>query len=84
MTLIDILLPITLAVVASIIAFAVWRWRRVTAAKVIREFKNVFFNRTEADRERLISFWMNRSGCNRTEAMRLAIENWRQDQRAWR
>jgi hypothetical protein len=84
MRLIDMLLPIALVIVASAVAFAVWRWRRVPATKVIREFKNVFFNKTEADRERLISLWMNRSGCNRTEAMRLAIENWRQDQRSWR
>jgi hypothetical protein len=48
------LLAVALLVVASIVAFAVWRWRRVTATKVIREFKNVFFNKTEADRERIV------------------------------
>jgi hypothetical protein len=88
MALTDVLLAFAVAL-AGAIAFAVWRWRirreRVTAeAKITGEFKNVFFNRTETDRERMISFWMNRSVCNRAEAMRLAIENWRKDQRSWR
>jgi hypothetical protein len=32
-------------------------------------------------RERLIKRWMDRSGCDRTEAMRLATEEWRRDNR---
>ncbi len=45
------------------------------------EFKNVFFNKTSADRERIISNWMNVNSVDRTEAMRLAIEDWRADNR---
>jgi hypothetical protein len=32
-------------------------------------------------REGLITRWMDRSGCDRTEAMRLATEEWRRDNR---
>jgi hypothetical protein len=32
-------------------------------------------------RERLIKRWMDRSGSDRTEAMRLATEEWRRDNR---
>ena len=45
------------------------------------EFKNVFFNRTSADRERIISHWMDVKSVDRAEAMRLAIEEWREDNR---
>ena len=48
------------------------------------EFRGVFFNRTSADRERIISYWMQKRGVNRTEAMRLAMEDWRKDTRAGR
>lgn len=43
------------------------------------EFKSVFFSRTSADRERIISHWMRAKSVSRTEAMRLAIEDWRRD-----
>jgi hypothetical protein len=52
--------------------------------QVTREFKNVFFNLTEVDRERIISALIKRSRCTRTEAMRLAIDDWRKDQLTWR
>ena len=32
-------------------------------------------------KENIIRRWMDRSGCDRTEAMRLAVEEWRRDNR---
>jgi hypothetical protein len=32
-------------------------------------------------KENLIKRWMDRAGCDRTEAMRLATEEWRRDNR---
>jgi hypothetical protein len=52
--------------------------------KVERDFNNVFFNKTPAERERIIFGYMNSSGCSRTEAMRRAVEDWRKDNRSWR
>lgn len=49
-----------------------------------KEFRGVFFNRTSADLERITSYWMKKRGVNRTEAMRLAMEDWRKDTRAGR
>jgi hypothetical protein len=38
--------------------------------------------RSEIEREEgLIRRWMDRTGCDRTEAMRLATEEWRRDNR---
>jgi hypothetical protein len=48
------------------------------------EFRSVFFSRTSADRERIISYWMQKRDVDRTEAMRLAIDDWRKDTRAGR
>lgn len=45
------------------------------------EFKNVFFNKTSADRERIISHWMKAKSVDRAEALRLVIEDWRKDNR---
>jgi hypothetical protein len=44
------------------------------------EFKNVFFNRTYADRERIIAHWMRAKAVSRNDAMKLAVEDWRNDQ----
>lgn len=46
-----------------------------------QEFANVFFNLSIADRARTLERIMNQKGCNRTEAMRFAVEEWRQEQR---
>jgi hypothetical protein len=48
------------------------------------EFKNVFFNRTASRRERIVAHWMKLKNCSRSEAMRMAIDDWRKDQRSWR
>lgn len=47
------------------------RPERISASynsSIEREFKNVFFNRTPADRERVVSFWMKRCSCSRSYA----------------
>jgi hypothetical protein len=50
-------------------------------ASVEREFKQVFFNLTADGRERVIQGTMIKKRCTRVEAMRLAIEEWRADNR---
>jgi hypothetical protein len=46
------------------------------------KFSQRVFSMTSAQgRENLIRRRMDRSGCDRTEAMRLAIEEWRRDNR---
>ena len=47
------------------------------------EFRTVFFSRAKADRERIIAHWMTTKSVGRTEAMRLAIEDWRKDNRRY-
>jgi hypothetical protein len=46
-----------------------------------RDFARVFSMTSAQGKERLIRRWMDRSGCDRTEAMRLATEEWRHDNR---
>jgi hypothetical protein len=41
----------------------------------------VFYMTSAQGRGNLIKRWMERSGCDRTEAMRLATEEWRRDNR---
>jgi hypothetical protein len=93
-----LLLALAVIAIAAGAVLVLWRWRTGASTQalpepaglvgddpqVVREFKNVFFNRTQVDRERIISFWVKRSRCSRGEAMRLAVEDWRKDQRTWR
>jgi hypothetical protein len=48
---------------------------------VERDFARVFSMASAQGKERLIRRWMDRSGCDRIEAMRLATEEWRRDNR---
>lgn len=48
---------------------------------VEREFKQVFFNLTNDGRERVIQGTMIKRRCTRVNAMRIAIEEWRSDNR---
>jgi len=50
-------------------------------SEVEEEFKRVFFMTSTQGKEGLIQRWMDRTGCDRTEAMRLATEEWRRDNR---
>lgn len=49
-----------------------------------REFNNVFFTRTEADKERMIAHWMKRLGVDRPGAMKSAVDDWRIQNRSYR
>jgi hypothetical protein len=74
-----------IGILALAIAAGAWWWRkRQNDKRVLREFKSVFFNLAERDRERIIATWRDRARCGRTEAMRLAVEDWRRGARSWR
>jgi hypothetical protein len=46
-----------------------------------RDFARVFSMTSAQGKERLIKRWMDRAGCDRREAMRLATEEWRRENR---
>jgi hypothetical protein len=50
-------------------------------SEIQREFLRVFAMTNAQGKEGLIKRWMDRSGCDRTEAMRLATEERRRDNR---
>ena len=50
-------------------------------AQSAREFRTVFNMTSQASKEAMIEKWMRRKGCSRSEAMRLAVEEWRRDNR---
>jgi hypothetical protein len=50
-------------------------------AQAAREFRTVFNMTSQASKEAMIEKWMRRRGCSRSEAMRLAVEEWRRDNR---
>ena len=51
-------------------------------AQSAHEFRTVFNMTSQARKEAMIKNWMRRKGCSRSEAMRLAVEEWRGDIRA--
>jgi hypothetical protein len=50
-------------------------------SKVERDFNNIFALRSKVEREKIILYYEKKFGCNRTEAMRRAIEDWKKDSR---
>ena len=50
-------------------------------SEIQREFFRVFPMTSAQGKEGLIKRWMDRSGCDRTKAMRLATEEWQRDNR---
>jgi hypothetical protein len=50
-------------------------------SEIQRDFSRVFSMTSAQGKENLIRRWMDRAGCDRTEAMRLATEEWRRDNR---
>ena len=48
-------------------------------AQSAHEFRTVFNMTSQARKEAMIENWMRRRGCSRSEAMRLAVEEWRGD-----
>jgi hypothetical protein len=65
---------------ALVLSWKEWKARQVDPA-VKREFKNVFMTTSEEGKQALIKRWMDRKKCSREEAMRLAIEELRRDNR---
>ena len=47
--------------------------------QIEREFNRVFMTTTKQGKEALIERWMARQKCGRLEAMRLAVEEWRRE-----
>jgi hypothetical protein len=50
-------------------------------SQIEQDFARVFAMTSAQGKKGLIRRWMDRSGCDRTEAMRLATEEWRRDNR---
>jgi hypothetical protein len=57
------------------------RQRGAADAQSAREFRTVFNMTSQASKEAMIEKWMRRQGCSHSEAMRLAVEEWRRDNR---
>ena len=49
--------------------------------QIEREFNKVFMTASTEGKEAVIKRWMDRMKCGRLEAMRLAVEQWRWDNR---
>jgi hypothetical protein len=67
------------AIAALLIGVAVWRSRRAASRgkapeALEREFRNVFAMTSKDRQEIILKGWMERKGCTRSEAMRLAID----------
>jgi hypothetical protein len=55
--------------------------RASASPQVERDFRNVFAMTSPAAKEAILEKWMRREGCDRSEAMRRAVEEWRRDNR---
>ena len=83
-----LILLAVLAVALSLVLWLVYRsghvQHRATGEADVqaeREFRAVFNMASQAGKEALIEKWMRRTGCGRSQAMRLAVEEWRRDNR---
>ena len=88
MDMMEMLALVLLVLVAAGLAYYAFRHEperrtlvEVGGSEVERDFKRVFAMTSQQGQEALIRRWMERTGCNRTEAMRLAAEEWRRDSR---
>jgi len=75
-----------LALGALVVGVAIyWFFRpKVSTAErqqIERDFLNVFMTTSAEGKEALIKRWMDRKKCDRLEAMRLAVEEWRRENR---
>ena len=50
-------------------------------SRIEHEFNRLFMTTTKEGKEALIERWMARQKCGRLEAMRLAVEEWRRENR---
>ena len=69
-----------LAGAALILLFLPWKTQRVDP-RIMHEFNKVFMTTSKEGKEALIERWMARKKCGRLEAMRLALEEWRRENR---
>jgi hypothetical protein len=88
MDLMEMLALVLLVLVGAGLAYFAFRHkpeRRAVAEfarpDIERDFRRLFAMTSQQGKEALIRRWMERTGCNRTEAMRLAAEEWRRDNR---
>ena len=73
-----------IALVAGAAALAWWFLRRKADRvdpRIEHEFNKVFMTTSKEGKEGLIERWMEKKKCSRGEAMRLAIEEWRRENR---
>ena len=81
-----------LAGAALVLSFLHWKAQRVDPGlphqkaqridpRIEREFNKVFMTTSKEGKQALIKRWMDRKKCDREEAMRLAIEELRRDNR---
>jgi hypothetical protein len=54
---------------------------RTVDKRIEHEFNRLFMTTTKAGKEALIERWVARQKCGRLEAMRLAIDEWRRENR---
>lgn len=76
---------VCLTVVAIYLVFT-WRKRckaRLSSTNAEQEFRNVFAIMSEGRRQSLISHYMTKHQCGRGDAMRIAVEDQRQDNSRW-
>ena len=79
-------MALLLAGAALVLSFPYWKGllhqkARGVDPRIEHEFNKVFMTTSKEGKQALIKRWMDRKKCNREEAMRLAIEELRRDNR---
>ena len=78
-------MALLLAGAALVLSFPYWKGLHQKARgvdpRIEREFNKVFMMTSKEGKEALIKRWTDRKKCGRGEAMRLAVEEWRRDNR---
>ena len=75
-----------LAGAALVLSFPYWKGllhqkARGVDPRIEHEFNKVFMTTSKEGKEALIKRWTDRKNCGRGEAMRLAVEEWRRENR---
>ena len=76
-----LLIVIALLAGAALILLFLPRKAHRVDPRIMHEFNKVFMTTSKEGKEALIERWMARKKCGRLEAMRLAIEEWRRENR---
>jgi hypothetical protein len=79
-------MALLLAGAALVLSFPYWKGLLYQKARGVdpqieREFNRVFTMTSKEGKEALIKRWTDKKQCGRGEAMRLAVEEWRRDNR---